>query len=173
MNAYEENLAGRKRKERDREGFVRGMWRICMTAFSCYIYLYIQMVHICSMHSAIPRNSVCRYKACSNSSKISIRLRFSALLLPRRVPTSGAPRLPFLEQTLSPPLTPLRIHIPRRLHRNAGSRPLCGNLLPLTALQLWHIDMLAGIKLERGLRARDVEVEVRGGVGHADEGAQG
>lgn len=35
MNAYEENLAVRKRKERDREGFVWGMWRICMNAFSC------------------------------------------------------------------------------------------------------------------------------------------
>lgn len=99
-------------------------------------------------------------------------MNFHISPLPRHVPTPSAPRAPLLEQTLTPPLTPLRIHIPRRLHRDARPRAPRGNLLPSAAFQLRHIDPLASVELERGLRARDFEVQLGGRVGHFDEGAQ-
>lgn len=97
----------------------------------------------------------------------------STSLLPSPVLTLGAPNLPLLKQTLSPPLTPLRVHIPRRLHRNASPGSLCRNLLPTATFQLRHLDVLPRVELKRRLRAQDLEVQFRGRMRHADQSPQG
>ena len=147
----------------------RCIYYICYVCYECTLCMICMLGmynrSTCLMPE-IHRPARQRLIACSKPSEKTTSL------LPSRIPTPGAPGTPLLEQALPPPLTPLCIHIPRRLHRNAGSRPSCRNLLPVTTLQIRHVDVFARIELERGLRARDVEVQLRRRVGEADKGAQ-
>ena len=93
-------------------------------------------------------------------------------LLPRSILILSTPHLSPLQQTLSPPLPPRRIHIPRRLHRDPGSGPHCRNLFPAAAFQFRHVDVLSRVELKGRLRAQDFQVQFRAGMGHADEGAE-
>ena len=93
-------------------------------------------------------------------------------LLPSLVLTLGAPNLALAEQTLPPPFAPRRVHIARRFHRDAGPRSPRRHRLPPAPFHLRHLDVLPRVELERRLRARDLEVQPRGRVRHAHEGAQ-
>ena len=144
-----------------------GWLYILFYVFFMYGWSYVQCVrHIALTSPVCPDESL--LNSCPEILYISSLLPF-----PSPIPTPSAPNLSLPQQALPPPLLPLRIHIPRRLHRDARPRPLGRDLLPAPALQLRHVDVFARVELERRLRARDLEVQARRRVRQADEGAQG
>ena len=82
------------------------------------------------------------------------------LLPPRPIQTPRPPNFPFLQRTHPPPLPPPRsIHESRRLNRNPLPGPHNLGHTSILPLQWRHIKLFPSIKLERRLRALDLEIQ--------------
>ena len=138
-------------------GFLCTVCCVCHSSSSMYAMYNFPTIHLLHFGSHDDKSAHPPYRTSSP---------------PRPVLTLGAPNLALLEQTLPSPLTPWRIHIPRRLHRDSSSRSLGWNLLPHTCFQLRHLDMFSRVKLKRWLRTQNLEVQLGSWMRHMYESSQ-